>query len=135
MGFFKNAMADLASRKGARKLKTTITRKGEDGSITLTVKGVVCTDAETLADKAEEFGATISAKGGDFQAAEGSIGGSLVDADARESATARTVAQRRRQVNLRSLLPRGSGCQEPRRGYGECRFKTGSTQGREQGAT
>lgn len=84
MSWFKNAMADMASRKGARKLKTTITRKTEDGTVTLTVKGVVALTAEDLADKAADLGVTVSAKGGDFQAAEGSFGGALVDSDASE---------------------------------------------------
>lgn len=87
MGFFTNAMKDMASRKGARKLKTTITRKTEDGTITTTVKGVIATDSETLAEKAVELGVTVAAKGGSFQAAEGSQGGALVDADAGEWVT------------------------------------------------
>jgi hypothetical protein len=72
MSWFKNAMADMAARKGARKLKTTITRKTEDGNVTVTVKGVVATDAETLSEKAAELGVTVAGKGGSYGAAEGS---------------------------------------------------------------
>jgi hypothetical protein len=84
MSWFKNAMADMAARKGARKLKTTITRKTEDGNVTVTVKGVVATDAETLSEKAAELGVTVAGKGGSYGAAEGSQGFSLVDQDAAE---------------------------------------------------
>lgn len=82
MSWFTNAMKDLAGRKGATKLKTTITRKTEEGNVTVTVKGIVATDAETLADAARSQGATVAAKGGTFRAAEGSQGAVLTGEDA-----------------------------------------------------
>lgn len=84
MGWFKKAMEDFASRKGARKLKTTVVRKTEDGSITVTVKGVVATDVLDAVVKAVSDGITMSGKGGTFGAAEGSQAGQLVDEDAGE---------------------------------------------------
>lgn len=84
MSWFKNAMRDLQSRKGARKFKTTVKRATDEGTVSVTVKGVIATTEEELATMAREAGATVSAKGGDFRVGEATQTCAVVDEDAAE---------------------------------------------------